>query len=92
MHDPQSSSVLWPERLSDRMGVSLGLCVCVRVHVYVCVLSFSSCPVRGVAQSGVWGRRGCTAAYDWQPRYTIYTEPVREGERRNGLMDIKYEC
>lgn len=64
------------------------MCTC-SVCVSVCVLSFSSYPVRGVAQFGVWGKRGCIAACDWQPHYTIYTEPVREGEGRNRLIGIK---
>lgn len=66
------------------------VCVCVCMCVWVCVraLNSSSFPVRGVAQSGVWGRHGCTVAYDWQPHYTTCTEPVREQEGRNRLIII----
>lgn len=63
------------------------LCVCLCVRL----LSFSSCPAQGVPQSGVGGRRGYTAAYDWQPHYTTCTEPVRE-EKTMISIDFNLGC
>lgn len=93
VHDPKISSVLWLEHLWQSECTFGPVCAeCGCVCVCVCELSFSSCPLWSLAQSGVWGRRGCTTAYDWQPHYTTYTEPVREGEGRKGLNHITFEC
>lgn len=86
----QKAQVCYGQSISLTEWVYMWACVCVCARTRV--LSFSSCPVQGVAQSGVWGRHGCTAAYDWQPHYTTYTEPVREKEGRNWLIDINCEC
>lgn len=81
-----------PEHLFDRVSGRLGLCAQCAFLCLCLALSFSSFPPGGVAQSGVWGTRGCTAACDWRPHCTIYKEPVREREReqwiRNWFINI----